>query len=121
MVRSLGATVRAVSPRRMVSAGAVAVVLVGGVSVATRAAAVAAPTCDRSATTSTFASQVSAATAGQTICLASGNYGNFTGTNKAITITPASDATPTMKVNFASGDSAFTIDGLSGMSGNIGA
>src|SRR6185369_7168022 len=40
--------------------------------------------CNRSATTSTFASQVSAATAGQTICLADGNYGTWTGTNKAI-------------------------------------
>jgi hypothetical protein len=63
------------------------------------------------ATTSSFASQVSSAAAGQTICLASGSYGTFSGTNKAITIRAADGATPTMKISFGSGDQGFTIDG----------
>ena len=77
--------------------------------------------CSLNATTSTFASQVSAASAGQTICLASGSYGTWSGTNKAITIAAASGATPTMRISFASGDSSFTLDGISGMGGTISA
>jgi hypothetical protein len=77
--------------------------------------------CDRSATTSTFASQVSAATAGQTVCLASGNYGTWSGTNKAITVMAASGASPTMQISFGSGDSAFTLDGMSSMGGTVSA
>src|SRR3954453_4792010 len=80
-----------------------------------------AATCSRSATPSTFASQVSAAGAGETVCLASGNYGTWSGTAKTITIAPATGATPTMRVSFASGDSGFTLDGLSGMGGTISA
>jgi hypothetical protein len=80
-----------------------------------------AATCNLSATPSTFASQVSAASAGQTICLASGSYGTWSGTAKTITITPATGATPIMRVSFASGDSGFTLDGLSGMGGRISA
>ena len=68
-------------------------------------------TCDRNATTSTFASQVSAATAGQTICLASGSYGTWSGTNKPITIRKQDGATATMKVAFTTGDSGFALDG----------
>jgi hypothetical protein len=75
--------------------------------------------CDRNATPSTFASQVSAATAGQTICLESGAYGTWSGTNKAITIRNAAGATPTMRYSFGSGDRGFTLDGLSGMGGSI--
>jgi len=75
--------------------------------------------CDLNATTSNFASQVSAATAGQTICLASGNYGTWTGTNKAITIQAATGATPTMRYSFGSGDSGFTLDGMTGMGGTF--
>jgi hypothetical protein len=87
---------------------------------ATPVSPAAAATCDRSATSSsTLASAVSAATAGQTICLASGSYGTFTGTSSAITRAAAAGATPTMQVNFGSGDSSFTLDGLSGMSGMI--
>jgi hypothetical protein len=69
-------------------------------------------TCDLNATTSTFASQVSAATAGQTICLATGNYGTWGGTNKAITVTSASGATPQMKADFGNSTANLTIDGL---------
>lgn len=77
-------------------------------------------TCDLNATTSNFSSQVTAATAGQTVCLTqSASYGTFAGTNKAITITAASGATPTMTVDFNTGDQSFTIDGMSGMGGTI--
>ena len=75
--------------------------------------------CSRTATTSTFASQVSAATAGQVICLASGNYGTWTGTNKAITVKAASGATVTMGFNFTTGDSGFVVDGMRSPGGNI--
>lgn len=80
----------------------------------------AAITCDLNATTSNFASQVSTATAGQTICLATGNYGTWSGINKAITIQAASGASPQMNVSFGLGDSGFTLDGMTNMGGNIG-
>jgi parallel beta-helix repeat protein len=74
------------------------------------------PTCDRTATPSTFASQVSAATAGQTICLSAGNYGSWTGTNKAITLTRQSgvdrSAVVMNRLSIGSGDTGFTLDGL---------
>lgn len=81
----------------------------------------AAPTwrCDRTADPSTFASHVSAATPGQTVCLVTGNYGTFQGTNKAITIRAAPGNAPTMRYQFGSGDSGFTLIGLSGMGGSI--
>jgi PKD domain/Right handed beta helix region len=68
--------------------------------------------CSRTATPATFASQVSAATAGQTICLASGAYGSFAGTGKAITIRMADGATGTMSLNLnGPSDGNFTVDG----------
>jgi hypothetical protein len=76
-------------------------------------------TCNRNATPSTFAAEVSAATGGQTVCLASGSYGTWQGTNKQITIRAASGASPTMRYSFGSGDSGFTLDGMSGMGGTI--
>jgi hypothetical protein len=76
-------------------------------------------TCTTNATTSTFASAVSAATAGQTICLAAGNYGTFNGTDKAITITAQSGATVTMGFNLGTGDKDFTLDGLTIPGGSI--
>ena len=79
----------------------------------------AAATCDRGATPATFASQLSAAAAGQTICLASGNYGTFSGTAKAVTIRAADGANPQMRVNFGAGDAGFTLDGLTGMGGAV--
>jgi hypothetical protein len=75
--------------------------------------------CTLNATTATFVAQVSAAIAGQKVCLASGNYGTWGGTNKAITVAAASGASPQMDVNFGSGDSGFTLDGMTGMGGNI--
>ena len=59
--------------------------------------------CDRNATPATFAAQVAAATPGQTICLASGNYGTWTGTNKAITIRAAPGANPVIGLNLNNG------------------
>lgn len=70
-------------------------------------------------TTATFAARVTAATAGDVLCLTSGAYGTWAGTNKAITVKNASGATPTMTINFTTGDTAFTLDGMSGMGGNI--
>lgn len=76
-------------------------------------------TCNLHATTANFAAQVSAASAGQTVCLENGNYGTFAGTNKAITIRAASGASPQMKVNFSNGDTGFTLDGMTDMGGDI--
>jgi hypothetical protein len=76
-------------------------------------------TCDLNATPSNFVAQVSGAATGQTICLASGDYGTFQGTNKAITIKRADGATPTMRISFGSGDSGFTLDGMAGMGGTL--
>ena len=67
--------------------------------------------CDRDVTPSPFVSELSAADAGQTLCLASGQYGVWQGTDKAITIRPQDGATPTMGIKFTTGDSGFTIDG----------
>jgi hypothetical protein len=69
--------------------------------------------CDRSATTSTFSSQFSAATAGQTICLAAGSYGRFTGASKSgrVTIRPESGASVSLSVSF-NGANNITLDGV---------
>jgi hypothetical protein len=75
------------------------------------------PSCNLNATPSNFASQVSAASAGQVICLASGNYGTWSGVNKAITIKAAAGATPTIRVNFNSSVGGFILDGMNGMAG----
>jgi hypothetical protein len=59
--------------------------------------------CDLNATTSNFSSQLAAAQPGQTICLATGNYGTFNGLTKSspgVTITAAAGATPTMSIWF---------------------
>jgi len=72
-------------------------------------------------TTSTFASAVANAQTGDALCLASGNYGTWSGTNKAITVTPAPGASPQMQINFGSGDSGFTLDGMTGMGGTVNA
>ena len=75
---------------------------------------------DLHATPATFASTFSSAQPGDTILLASGNYGTWGGTNKAITVKADSGATPTMRVNFGSGDSGFTLAEMHGMGGSIG-
>ena len=86
MVRSLGAAAYAVVRPRVVFAGVVAGVIVL-TTLACARSSTAASTCNASASPATFASVVSGASAGQTICLASGSYGTWSGTNKA----PSSD------------------------------
>jgi hypothetical protein len=92
----------------------------GGSSILFQAAATPTPTltptpgpvtCTTNVTTSTFASAVSAASAGAVLCLANGNYGQWAGTNKAITITNQPGASPTLSLSLRSGDCCFTIDG----------
>jgi hypothetical protein len=73
-----------------------------------------AATCNLNATTANFSAQVSAAGAGQTICLASGSYGTWSGTNKAVTITPAAGASVTIDFDFRPGTGSFTVDGTAG-------
>ena len=60
-----------------------------------------------------------AAGPGQTICLESGTYGRWTGTDKRITVRPAKGSTATMLVNFGTYAAGFTLDGMSGMGGMI--
>lgn len=74
---------------------------------------------DRTATPATFASVLAASSSGDTILLASGSYGTFAGTNKAVTIKADAGATPTMKLNLAAGDSGFTLEGISGLGGTV--
>lgn len=63
------------------------------------------------ATTANFAAQVTAATPGTTILLASGNYGNWVGTNKAITIAPEVNADVTITLDLNAGQGGWTMDG----------
>src|SRR4051812_21181315 len=105
--------------RRLCALGSALVVAAAVAVAVSLSSAAAAGTCDRSATPSTLASQISAATSGQTICLASGSYGTWSGTNKQITLRADDGATPTMRVSLGAGDSGFTLDGLSGMGGSV--
>jgi|GEM_PF-1988500 len=80
----------------------------------------AAPVCDRNATdASSLSTQFAAAAGGETICLATGSYGTWTGGNKAITITAADGATPTIALDLNNGDGGFTLDGLTITGGSI--
>ena len=76
--------------------------------------------CDVNATTSNVTTQITNATAGQVVCLASGDYSGFSGTSKSapgITITAAPGATVTfnsgMRLNLSSVQN-FTLDGTGG-------
>jgi len=69
-------------------------------------------------TPANFASAVTNAKTGDILCLSSGNYGTWTGANKAITVKADSGQSPTMAFNFSSGG-GFTLDGIQGMSGDI--
>src|SRR6478735_6394265 len=97
----------------------VGLLTIAGGALALPAAGQAAPVCDGSATPSTLASEVSAAAAGQTICLATGDYGTFHGTAKPVTIAAAPGASAQMKLSFGAGDAGFTLDGLAGLGGRI--
>lgn len=70
-------------------------------------------------TPSTLTSAISAAQPGDTLLLASGSYGNWSGTSKAITLKAADGAKPTMTLALSTGDANFTLDGLSGLAGDI--
>lgn len=73
-----------------------------------------AATCDRTAdSAASLSSEFLAASAGQTICLATGDYGAFTGASKpgAVTIRSQDGATATMAVHF-NGVSNITLDAL---------
>jgi len=77
-------------------------------------------TCDFTATsTATLNTDVSSATAGQTVCLDTASYGTWSGTNKAITVAAAPGQSPTMTDAFGTGTCCFTLQGMSGMSGDI--
>jgi hypothetical protein len=67
--------------------------------------------CDRKTTPTTFDAQLSAASAGQTICLATGDYGIWHGIDKAVTVRPQADATPHMGIHFTTDAAGFTLDG----------
>ena len=75
--------------------------------------------CNIDATVANFAGQVALATPGQAICLASGDYGTWMGTNKAVIITKQSGATVTMGIDFITGKSGFTIDNLTITGGRV--
>jgi hypothetical protein len=104
--------------RRMLTAALVAGIVVLGGLLTTRSSAVAAG-CNFNASPGSFASAVSAAAPGQTICLATGDYGTWRGTNKAIIVQAAAGASPTMQITFGSGASSFTLSGMHGMGGSI--
>ena len=75
---------------------------------------------DRPATPSTLASVISAAQPGDTILLATGDYGTWTGGAKAapgVTIKPAAGATPSLGVNFGSSASNLRLEGFSQFQG----
>ncbi len=76
--------------------------------------------CDLNATPSTLAGRITSAAVGQTICLATGDYGMWAGADKAVTIKAAPGATPRMTLTLGSGASGFTLDGIAGMGGTIG-
>lgn len=76
-------------------------------------------TCNLNATPANLDTQITAATTGQTVCLSAGNYGTWTGTNKAITVRSASGSSASMAFEFSSGDKDFTLDSLTINGGNI--
>jgi hypothetical protein len=76
--------------------------------------------CDLNATPSSLAGRITQASQGQTICLATGDYGMWAGADKAVTIKAAPGAVPIMKLTLGSGARGFTLDGISGLGGTIG-
>jgi hypothetical protein len=81
--------------------------------------------CDFNATSSNFSTQLAAAAPGQTICLATGNYGTFNGmtkTSPGVTLTAAPGATPTMALWFGTTTSPASwliLDNITIAGGNI--
>jgi hypothetical protein len=85
--------------------------------------------CDLHAAKANFAAKVDAARAGQTVCLAAGNYGRWQprDLNKRITITPERGAIAGIRLDFKCGDqcsqwrgpSGITLDGMTIRGGDI--
>ena len=73
--------------------------------------------CDLNATTSNFASQFAALQAGQTLCLASGNYGTWNAGSKSgrVIVKAAAGANVTMTANF-NNSANITLDGIATLS-----
>lgn len=119
MIRRLLAGVRgAVRPGVLVTGGVAASAVV--VVIAATSGGGGGTGCTGAAvTTGTFAARVTASIAGDVLCLNTGSYGQWTGTNKAITVKAGASQTPTMTFDFASGDTGFTLDGMANMGGGI--
>ena len=75
--------------------------------------------CSRNATPRSFKSTIAAAKPGDTVCLASGDYGNWSGTDKAITVAASPAAVAQLRFSFGPGARGFTMTGLRGMGGTI--
>src|SRR4051794_15760660 len=97
--------------RRMFPAAIVGLALAMAAIVFWPSSAVAASSCDLTATPSTFPDQVAAAVDGQTICLDEGDYGTWEGTDKRITVRPLPDTSPELSLALSTGAANFTIDG----------
>ena len=119
VLRVLTAATRRPLGRFHVRFGLTSAVVLGAGLTGLFSPATAAAACNLTASTSTFGSEVAAAATGQTVCLTTGDYGTWRGTSKAITVAAAPGNTPTMQVDFASGASGFTLDGMSGVNGTI--
>jgi len=75
--------------------------------------------CASHATPATLGAQISKAKSGQTVCLATGNYGSWAGTGKAIAIAAAPHASPVMTFRFGGDAHGFTLSGIGGMGGQM--
>jgi hypothetical protein len=75
--------------------------------------------CALHATPATLGAQISKTKSGQTVCLATGNYGNWTGTGKAVAIAAAPHASPMMTFRFDGDAHGFTLSGIRGMGGEM--
>jgi parallel beta-helix repeat protein len=110
--------VAALFSTRARTTGTVAVMGLVGVSTYVGTTAIPSPapaTCDRTATTATFTTQVTAATAGQVVCLDAGNYGTWAPANfnKAITLVSTDGSqSASLFVTFNNGDGGVTFSKL---------
>lgn len=76
--------------------------------------------CDRTATDGeSLDAEFAAATPGETICLATGDYEIWHGGSKAVTITAQEGAAPEIFLYLVTGDSDFTLDGVTITGGTI--
>jgi hypothetical protein len=77
------------------------------------------PPCDLDATPSTLSAQLAASTAGQTLCLSSGDYGVWRGTGRSVVVRAADGASVSMGFEFGAGDRGFTLEGVSIRGGRV--